>query len=234
MAITVTKKIDETATSGTSFTSTATLAAVAGRLYIAFVLNHAGGTASAPTLSGAGLTWTQAQTVGGGSALRLTMLTGQAASGVSTQAITASFGANAQDAIHLVVLEIAGAAIDYGGSGAAAVAQAVPNNGGPGLSASATLSAFRDATNNATLVFVGVASTQATGIAPKAGFTELSDDQVGRASESQYLIGGDTAPSASWTSASDNWWIIAAEIKAFRSSILPDARARSRRALLVR
>jgi hypothetical protein len=215
VAITAVNKLAEaTGTDGSSFTTAGTLTPQANRLYLAAVTNSASSPATV-TLSGGGLTWDQVATVTVWQ-LRITLFRALSASPGSASALTAS-ASSTQTGWTIIVAEFDGVSTQ-GTNGSGAIVQSNTNSAMSGTNGSVTLSAFEDATNNAAFaVWEHVVAENTT---PETGWTELADiTRTGpaRGTETEWRLGEDTTPSASWAT-SEVWAGIAVEIRAAPSS----------------
>jgi hypothetical protein len=193
------------AASGTSAT-TASISPTANRPVFAVVLSSInGGTAPvAPTVSGAGLTWTLVDddTVtefpfGTG---RLSVWRGVNAS-PSAGALTISFGAENQDGIAWTILD---------GDGLDAVVQSVSANASSGTTAGVTLAAFASG-SNFTLHAVGN-NNVAVNIDHDSPLTDFTQRAAGEVIlRAGFNAGSDTTPSAT-LSGSHSWMAIGLEL----------------------
>jgi hypothetical protein len=200
---------DATAASGTSLTNSSWSPPSSG-LIILYVFNRvSAGTANTPTVTGNGLTWTQAGTViDTGNTHRVTLF-GANASGSTTGTTTADFAGQSQASIHMAFMEADN--VDLSGGVAAAFVQ-TPSGFGTATSASITLSAAGNSDNRP---IAGFACSSA--MTPRTNWTEMDETAVvgARNLETQYR--GDsfeTTASATWDGASRFWIGMAAELKA--------------------
>lgn len=209
MSISAANKISFSSGDDLSSYATSSWSPTNGRIYYATVVaDGAPSTATIPTLSGNGMTWTQIHSEPAGAGERVWTTFRALASASSTGATTASFSSNTQTACIIIIDELAG--VKQGNNGADATVQAVEATG-TGTTASATLSAFGDATNHATYYsgFVAKISFAAT---PEAGFTELADIGQGAiGATTGWRLGQDTTPSFTWTGSSP-WVIMGVEV----------------------
>jgi len=215
VAITAANKIAEKKTSsGTSFTTAASLTPSVNKLYICTVANTiSSGTATTPTVSGGGgLTWVQIDVIDPSSTTKkTTMFRAMKSSGLTSGTITADFGGVTQSQVAISVEEFSG--VDQTGTnGSGAIVQSAHASSASGTTATVTLAAFGDAANNAP--FMASGTVGAVAITPESGYTELSDQQLGNHSlETEWKVGQDTSVTSTWT-GSNNWCAIAVEIKA--------------------
>ena len=164
------------------------------------------------SVSGLGLTWTEVGSVlhdsTGGDRGTTFLWVGKGTP--STGAVTISFTSSVRRCAWIVT-DVTGA-----DSGAGTIVQAYTNSTNQsGSSATGTLSAFADATNNGSFLCVGIQVSGTTDIGtPEAGWTELAEanQSYGRIAAA-YKVGEDTSPSYSWT-GSGKYGIIAVEIAA--------------------
>lgn len=204
MAIAITNLLEEAdTTGGDPVTTTGSVTTVAGRYYIVTVHSSTDPTVASVTLPG---TITEAEILNEvrGTVLRVSVWSGECTSG-GTGTVTVDFSGATSGTI-IIVDEVTGH--DTTGT----IVQAVGNDGSSGT-ASATLAAFGDATNNAGYFGCGINS--AIEIVEEATFTELGQGSFStptRAGITAWDIGQDTSPSATFTSS--QWAIVALEIKA--------------------
>lgn len=196
-------------TDATSF-ATASVAPTANALVLIGVTsNVASGTANAPTVTGAGVTFVQEDTVSLSTA-RLTVLRGLEAA-PSSGALTIDFAGQTQTACCWSVIEITGTST-AGTSGSDAVRQSITNSGSSITSITATLAAFEDAAH-ATVGFFQHSTNENTVVG--GGFTELGDVGVATPNTSifsEWLNGTDTTVDASWATTT-NARVIGLEIR---------------------
>lgn len=188
---------------------TASISPGANQLIILFVHSHrnGGGNPNIPTVTGAGMTWTQVATKLGtvDTSHRVTMFRALSPS-PGSGALTIDFAAQNQDETIWSISEFAG--VDTSGTnGANAVVQSGTLDG-TGTSLTITLSAFSN-TNNATH---GVVTAQDT-VTKGANFVELANYNNFDIIESEWASSNQTA--VNWTFGnSTNAFAIAIEIKA--------------------
>lgn len=197
---------------------TASVSPAANALELLEVRSASGGgtPASAPTISGNGLTWVQEETQlyddGATESHRITVYRAMGAS-PSTGQITITFPVGEVAALANLswkLLEKTG--VDTSGTnGSGAVLQSVPAEG-VGTSASVTLAAFGDAVNNEAHIAVGTFG--GTSLTPEGGYTGSSTQtQEGALHRAAWKLGEDLSPSMT-IGASTDWGAIALEIKA--------------------
>ena len=214
MAVTATDPspiAEPSATDATSYTTTAT-AGANSKLYIITVENSKGTTPDLPTLThSGGLTCVQILS-SPQTNRRITVFRALKTSGVSAGTFTADAAGVTQTSWSVIVDEFDG--IDTSGTdGSGAIVQSAANNGS-GTTASATLSAFADATNNA--AFLATLVNNNTAVTEEAGgvWAELGEAPHGsptRTIETEWRLGEDTSPSSTFLSSA--WDCIALEIK---------------------
>lgn len=226
MAITAANKITETSeVSTTSYVTSATLTPAVNDLYLLAVANRVGsGTPNTPTVTGGGgLTWVQVATVQipTTTTRRITVFRALKTSGLTSGTITVDFAGQTQTRVSLSVDEFAG--VDTSGTdGSGAIVQSNTGSAASGTTATVTLSAFGDATNNAAYMASG--NTSLIVVTPETGYTELADTgasgTIGPSVEVEWKIGQDTSVTSTW-GVSNNWAAIAAEIKASTGVSVP-------------
>lgn len=209
--------LDTNANSGSATIATsASITPTANNLVLACVLgvNESGTPPDEPTGSGNSLTWvveqTQTYTDGASFSARATLFR---AMGASPSAGSPSFDFGAATAANALWIGQSPDTDTTGTNGSGALVQSEDNTG-TGTAVSDTLAAFGDATNNATFAcaFWGGSAANST---PEGGFTGLTeiDTLVSYGLRAQWRLGQDTSPSAT-LSASNDWCMISAEIKA--------------------
>jgi len=201
---------EASATDATSFTTAGT-AGANNKLYLIAVINSHASAPALPTLTHAGgLTCVEiANTLGAN--FRLTIFRALKAAGVSAGTFTAD-AAGATQIGWIVIVDEADGIDTSGTDGSGAIVQSASNNGS-GTTATATLAAFGDATNNA--AFMATALSSNIAITEEAGYTELADlghATPTRAGETQYKLGQDLSVTSTFTTSI--WRCIASEIKA--------------------
>jgi hypothetical protein len=195
-----------------SYTNTSWAPPASG-LIIACVYNRHGTSATLPTMSGNSLTWTQVVTFqpsGDGTSSRMTIF-GANASGSTTGATTVDFGGTTQLGCYTSFVGATG--VDLSGGVVAAFIQTPTGQGGSGT-ATVTLSSAADA-NNRPFAFVWHFANELH--TPRASWTE-ADDMSGAGPNigvmTQYRTDAfETTATATWTTTSVAWGIIAAELK---------------------
>ena len=221
MASGVNKLAESTTAASGSFTTSGSLTPSANKLYLAAVVgvNTAGAanasTCATPTLTGGGgLTWVQVATVlyGTDTRKRITLFRAMKPSGLTSGTLTADFGGSVPPRISIIVDEFD--SVDTTGTdGSGAIVQSVTAQGSASnlTGGGATLAAFADATNN--LAYMAIGHDQSDSTTPEAGWTELAEiSGSSHSQETEYKVGQDTSPSASWVQGS-RYGAIAAEIK---------------------
>lgn len=216
--------------SGTDATSYATASVTPGanKLQLIAVDNSsAADPATLPTLSGAGLTWVQVQTVayrtGTASNYRITLFRALGPS-PTTGAVTIDFGGVTQTHCAYCWDEVDSDVDQSGSNGSGAIQQAVTGSGTGVTVLDLTLASFTDIINNkAYAAFGGRANATAT---PEIGWTELGDvngaTPIGSLN-TQYITGQDLTPETT-KSASVTWGGIAVEIKSAVTGAVPNIR----------
>jgi hypothetical protein len=196
----------------TSF-STASITPTANRLVLALIYNRvSAGTASAPTLSGNGLTWVEVDSVQTAAARRLTLFRAMGGS-PSAGAVTIDCGGVTH--IHCIwsIVEFSG--VDTSGTnGSGAIVQSDAINGAAATSLTVTLAAFSDVLNATYGGFMYLANEAGT-TGNGGAYTQIH--QVNQAENttsviSEYLLANDTSVDASWTSSVASYGV-AVEIK---------------------
>lgn len=208
MAITVTNRdLGATDTPGTSY-ATNSVAFQNNKLYLASFAQRTQ-TSTISAVTGGGVTWVQVNTVAGTNSVAY-VFRGLVTSGASTGALTVTCASGT--AAHWIVDELDG--IDTSGTnGSGAIVQSVTataNSAAP----SVTLAAFGDAVNNLTYAAIAAAANQNT-ITAEAGFTAVQTNVLTAPAHGllrEYLLGQDTTPSGTCTSAV--WTDIGLEVKA--------------------
>jgi len=213
----------QTVASGTdaSSYSTASWTPTAGDLLLAFVSStFSGGTPNTPTVSGNGLTWSQAATYAhdtSGTEGRLTLLVAVATS-PTAGVTTASFGGQTQLSGQMHIIAVAGA--DTSGGALAAIVQTVTGAvNASATSGSLTYAALGNTSNGIVSAFWHQANETTT---PGTGDTELADTgQAGPSGnmETQYETNA-TAAGGTWTTSA-GWGALGAEVKALVSTPTP-------------
>jgi hypothetical protein len=195
----------------TSF-STASITPTANRLVLALIYNRVwSGTASAPTLSGNGLTWVEVANVNTTLPRRLTLFRAMGGS-PSTGAVTIDMGGVTH--VHCIwsIVEFSG--VDTGGTnGSAAVVQSQVNNANA-TNLTVTLGAFADVLN-ATYGGFSYTANEAATTGNSGAYTQIHNvNQAENTTSilSEYLLANDTSVDASWTTSSLTYGI-AVEIK---------------------
>jgi hypothetical protein len=187
----------------------------ASGLVVACVYNRrTAAAADLPTISGNSLTWTQVATFqpsGDGGSSRMTIF-GADASGSTTEATTVDFGGSTQLGCYTSFFGATG--VDLSGGVVPAFIQTPTGQGGSGT-ATVTLSAAADA-NNRPFAFVWHFANEPH--TPRASWTE-ADDMAGAGPNigvmTQYREDAfETTATATWTTTSVSWGIIAVELKA--------------------
>lgn len=212
MAITAANKV--AINGGGSSLASGSWTPAANKLYLATVVSRFSSSPNLPTLSGTtGLTWVQVATrLDATNFRRITVFRAMKSSGLSAGTTTADFAGQAQTRVLLSIEEFDG--VDTSGTdGSGAIVQS-PQNGNTGgaTSASITMAAFADATNNAAFAAFTHANAEVT--TNEAGWTELSD-QIGSNStclETEWRLGQDLTATVSWSGGSAAWIGIAVEV----------------------
>jgi len=183
-----------------------------------------GSTPVAPTsITAYGATWAKRSEIASGTVARMSLWTAYAGASPSASNYLITMPAGNIGCISFM-LQITGMDLtDF-------IVQTVPNSGASGTTATATLAALADATNNAQVMVTG--NSVGSAITPDAtgGWTELADRNNGSpltASEIQWRTGADLTCTATWT-GSVAWTAIAAEIK-MASAAAPGRPVRRRR-----
>lgn len=205
MAITLTTKTNGTAASVSS-QNTASITPVANDLYLLAVGNQVGaGTPNTPTATGGGgLTWVQIATQQVGTTTRrVTLFRAQKPSGLSSGAVTIAFAGQTQTEIAWSITEVANCATS-GTDGSGAIIQSNTNVSDVGVtSATVTLAAFADSTNNA--AYFCIANNNGVTVTPEStpAFTELTDQTptANLGLEDEYHIGEDTSITCTFANA---------------------------------
>jgi hypothetical protein len=202
-------------TDGTSF-ATASVTPSANKLYLLFISNTKATTADAvSSVSGNGLTWVSvaSRNFNTSNVNRISVYRAMIASAPSAGAITITFAAS-QTGCAWSLLEIDGVETS-GSDGAGAIAQ-FTSSLGTSTTPLATLNAFDDATNNATVGGFSSAAastyTAGTNFAIKGQTTYLTPSS---SIATEFFAGSDTTVDA--TIASAAWGSIAIEIVALRT-----------------
>lgn len=220
MAVTATHlTTDGTDVDATSFT-TASISPSANKLVLVAVMSAFAGGPTTPTVSGAGMTWTQVATDTVANT-RLTIFRALDAS-PGSGALTIDFGAESEQRIAWSISEFDG--IDTGGTnGANAIVQTASNTivytvASTGITV--TLAAFGKA-SNATFGVVGMRAGGNPAITEGTGFTELGEAttgaELGRI-ETQWRNDNDTSVDWTWASTLSDIVGIAIELNEFTSS----------------
>ena len=202
--------------SDTSIYTTGSMTPTANLLVLAAIYNvEVTGSGATCTATGNGLTYVQIATVEQlvGSIGTNAFLFRAMGSSPTAGGITFDYSGNNQRRAAWSVVEFSD--IDTGGDdGADAIVQNATNKAETGESLTVTLSAFGDATNNATFGFFGKGSNGV--FTEGSGFTELHDEQAGgegARAQSEWRLGEDTSVDVSWTGSTSHVGI-AVEIKA--------------------
>ena len=183
---------------------TASISPTANRLVVLTVYNEKANPTTVPTVTGAGMTWTNffSRESTSKNTKRITMFRALSSS-PGSGGLTISFGGTNQALCGWNITEFAG--IDTGGTnGANAIVQSAGNDnntsGNTGLTV--TLAAFSNASNATHGV---VAWGSATAITQGSGFTELGETTAPNVSyESQWRNDNDTTVDWTWASATDS------------------------------
>lgn len=214
MSITVSQLTGgQSATDATSY-ATASISPSANKLVLVTVFSEAG-TASAPTVTGASMTWTQIDTQAQ-SGRRVTVFRSLNAS-PGSGALTIDFGANTQDNIMWTVEEFTGMDIT-GTNGSGAIVQVTKNTVSGGTALTVTLAAFSNVNNATYGAFgIGVSTTSTAG----SGFSKVGDQGVGNnRMTTEFKDTNDTSVDITWADiATDDSGGIAIEIKAGASLV---------------
>lgn len=194
MAVTATNLVASgSGTDGTSFT-TASISPTANRLVLVTIYSaDVSSPAATPTVSGAGMTWVQVDTVVSTN-FRTTVFRSMSAS-PGSGALTIDFGAATQDLCIWCIDEF-GNVDTSGANGAGAVVQSANNSATGATSLAITLSAFAS-TNNATFGGFGIGASTSSTVG--SGFTQLGDFGVGTGhATSEWKNSNDTSVDLSW------------------------------------
>lgn len=172
------------------------------KLYLVVVLSKiAASSPNAPTITGAGMTWTQIQTVlyAPTQGMRLTVFRAQSTT-PGSGALTIDFGGQTQDRVEFNVIELTGT-VYSGTNGSGAIVQTdsnVSNTTSTGLSA--TLSTFLNGCN-ATINICGALAV--VGLISEADYTDLSNGSSGEITLlTAFNEKPDTTVTTSWVSNS--------------------------------
>lgn len=188
----------------TSF-ATASISPTAGKLVVIAVYNRKStGTPATPTVSGAGLTWTQVVTqVHAAGNSRFTIFRAMGAS-PSAGVLTIDFGGETQQMCHWDIVQWTGAR-QGGTNGSLAVPQGIGvTNNNTTTSMTGTLAVVIPSGGCATYGGIGLVDVVGAGISPGDGETELVDqtNNVAFNWRSQFQWKQGTDNSMSWTYAS--------------------------------
>lgn len=199
-------------TSATSAT-TASISPAAQQIVIVSVFGRQGGaTENIPTIAGAGMTWTQINTItADANHCRITLFRGVSSS-PSSGAFTIDFAGQSQTMILWSIDQFGGCDIS-GTNGANAIVQSVVNNieGGTASGLTVTLSAFSNL-NNATFGAIGLTSG-AVAVTKGANFTEITNTSNNNGDfEAQWANNNQTSVPWTWASA-DHGGVTAAAIE---------------------
>lgn len=198
----------DTSSPAASSFETASWAAPAVDLIIAYVFSGFVGTPNTPTMSGNGITWTSVANVTGfsdGAPTGKITILGANAAGFTTGATTIDFGGQTQSWSDVMFAGATGVDLS-GGVAAAFVASASAT--ATGATGTVTLGAPGNSANRPIAIFHCGAGPP---ISPRADWTELDDSSNGRAT--QYR-GDAFETTASATFTSSVWAGLAAEVKA--------------------
>ncbi len=201
MAITRTQKVaNKSSTNATNY-NTATLTAVANRLYVIGVLGYSGTLPSAVVTGGGLGTWTRVDDIPISSTVYISIHYALSASPGAGAAVNIAFGTT-----------MSGAAWDIeefdgvpttGTQGADAVGSAATNFGLTGTSLIVTLGSV--ASDSAVYGCFGIDAAE--GMTPGGSYAETTEQQLateGTTFEGIYLNPGTTTPSSGWTSSVNN------------------------------
>lgn len=195
--------------------NTASIAPSANKLVLLAVCSVGATPQPAPTVTGAGMTWTQVRQKQDGinGSRQITLFRALSAS-PGSGALTIDFGADTQGRCAWTVVEFGG--VDTSGTnGANAVVQSADTYNIDDSPFQVTLGAFGHGSNATFGAFAPMASTVAT-ITSGTGFTELGEYNPGTeliAIQSQWKNSNDTSVDWTFTSNTDVHLGIAAEIK---------------------
>lgn len=190
-------------TDATSYTTGSASPGARARLLFAFAATSAAAAIPTPTVTGFGLTWTLVTNIGFNGPNQLYLFSATTGATAPTPAtLTIDFGGGAPTTGCIWSLDQAsrGSTLVQSITGSASAA-----------SVSANYAAFADATNN--VGYAAAAYSVNSAITPRASWTELADLGHGSPNarlETQYLIGQDTAASAS--GANTSWALVATEV----------------------
>lgn len=191
---------------GTGITSanTASISPTPNRLVLVAVGSKRDTTTpDTPTVSGAGMTWTQVATIAKTDAQRMrTTLFRGLSNSPSPGALTISYGSQVQERLTWVVTEFANV-VPTGTNGADAIVQAVTaQTSGSGTTETSSLSITLAALAKASNATYGTVNILNGAITPGSGYTEIAEaDSAETNHQSQYKIIGSTTVDWSWTSA---------------------------------
>jgi len=203
---------EASATDASSYTTTAQ-AGASGKGYVITVINSKTTTPETVTLvHSGGLNPVEIlSVVGTGSNRRMTVFRALKTSGVSAGTFTADAGGVTQTGWIVIVDEVTDP--DTSGTDGSAMVVQSASNDGSSTTASVTLASFGDPTNN--LAWMSVMLNSNVAITEESGYTELADLGHGgptRRGFSEYKVGEDTQPTATFTSSP--WNAIGLELKA--------------------
>src|SRR3989344_2577104 len=212
-AVTAANLTSGSSTTDASSYTTASITPSANKLILVAVTirNDTSDAASAPTISGNGLTWVQINTQSFGARQNLTLFRSMGAS-PSAGVITIDTGGDTMDMVSWTVAEFDG--VDTSGTnGSGAIVQNAVNSTTGATSLTVPLAAFGSANNATYGTFTHSQFNE--GIAQGTGFTELADSFAAGVygTESEWRNDNDTSVDASWVT-SGNAAGIAVEIKA--------------------
>ena len=219
-AVTAANLTSGSSTTDASSYTTASITPSANKLILVAVTirNDTSDAASAPTISGNGLTWVQINTQSFGARQNLTLFRSMGAS-PSAGVITIDTGGDTMDMVSWTVAEFDG--VDTSGTnGSGAIVQNAVNSTTGATSLTVTLAAFGSANNATYGTFTHSQFNE--GIAQGTGFTELADSFAAGVygTESEWRNDNDTSVDASWVTSTRGAGI-AVEIKASAGAAAP-------------
>lgn len=175
MGITPTNKLKENFSSGSSYTTTDTLAPQTNTLYLVSISVPDSRTVS--SVSGCGFTWTQVATVTQG-AFTQAVYRGMKSSGLSTGTITVNLSGAVTHNAEIIIDEFVGADTS-GTDGSGAIIQSATNGSASATSLTVALSAFAGTSNFGFGAFLRAGTETPT---PDNGYTGLAGESPGSGS----------------------------------------------------
>ncbi len=197
-------------TDGTSIATGATLHPSPNRVVYAAVVNrHATNAAVIPTATGCNMTWTVERSIVVSGAARLTVFRG-ISSAPTSGLVTFDWGVETQTSFVISIISCPNTEIS-GADGGDATVQIIENSVLAGnTTVPGTLSTFENE-NNIALAFTVLANNNA--ITPSAGFTELTDANIGASSTALQVAWAKNLTSYSPTFTSSAAGLIMIEVK---------------------